>query len=194
MGVSCVTTQLIVYYPVDAPLSVSKYGIKSLLCMRSLAYGSRLKNLALGGGVCIYTYPGGTPFVSEFEFSHCHQVTQVAFLADVACIVVEVHACLCASSMSVDSLLCQFGKERSRLFNFHKPLLGVFLLQPSPCFTQEAQHPASSLPRLWLDDSWLVVAFPLLRRMKTLLWLLWSYSRQDACRTVQAVPDLCVLP
>jgi len=33
--------------------------------MRSLAYGSRLKNQALGGGVCIYTYPGGTHSGSE---------------------------------------------------------------------------------------------------------------------------------
>ena len=33
--------------------------------MRSLAYGSRLRNRALGCGVCIYTYPGGTPSVSE---------------------------------------------------------------------------------------------------------------------------------
>jgi len=33
--------------------------------MRSLAYGSRLKNRALGSGVCIYTDPGGTPSVSE---------------------------------------------------------------------------------------------------------------------------------
>ena len=33
--------------------------------MQSLAYGSRLKNRALGSGVCIYSYPGGTPSVSE---------------------------------------------------------------------------------------------------------------------------------
>jgi len=29
---------------------------------------------------------------------------------------------------------------------------------------------------------------------KTLLQLFWLYSRSDACRTVQAVPDLFVLP
>ena len=33
--------------------------------MRSLPYGSRLKNPALERGVCIYTYPGGTHSVSE---------------------------------------------------------------------------------------------------------------------------------
>jgi len=33
--------------------------------MGSLAYGSRLNNRALGSGVCIYTYRGGTSSVSE---------------------------------------------------------------------------------------------------------------------------------
>jgi len=33
--------------------------------MQSLAYGFRLKYRALGCGVCIFTYPGGTPSVSE---------------------------------------------------------------------------------------------------------------------------------
>jgi len=50
---------------VDGPLSVSKYGIKSLLHLQSLAYGSRLKIWAPGREVCIFTYPGGTPSVSK---------------------------------------------------------------------------------------------------------------------------------
>jgi len=33
--------------------------------MWSLAYGSWFKNRVLGNGVCIYTFPGGTPSVSE---------------------------------------------------------------------------------------------------------------------------------
>jgi len=65
MDVSCINTQLIVYYPVDEPASVSKSGIKSLSHMRSLAYGPKLKNWRLRRGVCIYRYPGGTPSVSE---------------------------------------------------------------------------------------------------------------------------------
>ena len=65
MAVSCITTQLVVYSPVDAPSSVSKSRMKSLSRMRSLVYGSRLKNRALGSGVRIYTYPGGTPSVLE---------------------------------------------------------------------------------------------------------------------------------
>jgi hypothetical protein len=40
-----------------------------------------------------------------FRSSNCDQVAQVAFRAEVAPVVVEVHPCLCASSVSVDSLL-----------------------------------------------------------------------------------------
>jgi len=65
MAVSCITTQLIVYTPVDGLSSVSKSGIKSEWRIQSLGYGSWLINRVLGSGVCIYTYPGGTPSVSE---------------------------------------------------------------------------------------------------------------------------------
>ena len=65
MAVTCITTQMIVYYHMDGPWSVSQSGTKSSLHMWSLAYGSRLKNGALGSGVCIYIYPGGTPSVLE---------------------------------------------------------------------------------------------------------------------------------
>ena len=65
MDVSCVTMQQIVYYQVDVPWSVGKAGLKSLSHLRSLAYASRLKIWALGRGVCIYTYPGGTPLISD---------------------------------------------------------------------------------------------------------------------------------
>jgi len=34
--------------------------------MLCLAYASRLKNWAFGGGVCIYTSPDGTPSISKF--------------------------------------------------------------------------------------------------------------------------------
>jgi hypothetical protein len=37
--------------------------------MRSLAYGSRLKNQPVGNGVCIYPYLGCTPSVSEPSLS-----------------------------------------------------------------------------------------------------------------------------
>jgi hypothetical protein len=59
--------------------------------------------------------------------------------------VVEVHPCLCASSLSVDALVCHFGQEGSRLFDFHEPWQGVFLSQPSPCYPQETKQSASSL-------------------------------------------------
>ena len=65
IDVSCITTQQIVYQPVDVPSSVSKPGMKSVSCLRFLAYASSLKNWVLGRGVCIYTYPGGTPSILE---------------------------------------------------------------------------------------------------------------------------------
>jgi len=130
----------------------------------------------------------------SFELSHCHQVARVAFQASVVLVVVEVHQFLCASSESVDSLLCHFGKEGSRPFDFPEPLLGVFLSQPSPCYAQETQHPASSLLELWRVVSWIFVACSQLWLVKTLPSPFRPYSRQDACLTIQAVPDLLVLP
>ena len=65
MAVSCITTQLIVYKPVDGPSSVREIGMKSLWSIRSLAYWSGMKNRVVGCGVWIYTYPGSTPCVSE---------------------------------------------------------------------------------------------------------------------------------
>jgi len=65
MDGSCITTRQIVYQPVDDPSSVSKSGLKSLSHLRFLSYASWWKNWALGGGVCIYTYPGGTPSITD---------------------------------------------------------------------------------------------------------------------------------
>jgi hypothetical protein len=58
---------------------------------------------------------------------------------------VAVHLFLCLSSVSADSLQCHFGKEGSRTFGNDEALPGVFVSQPSPCYAQETQHPASSL-------------------------------------------------
>jgi len=41
---------------------------------------------------------------------------------------------------------------------------------------------------------WLIIAYPLSRHVKILLWPFLPYSRQDACGTIQAVPNLLVLP
>ena len=105
-----------------------------------------------------------------------------------------VHPGLCASRESVESLLCHFGKEDSHPLNCPKPLLGVCLSQPSPSYAGGTQHPTSCFLRLRRVVSWVVVALPQLRGAKTLLWPFRPYSRQEACRTVQAVPDLVVLP
>jgi len=45
--------------------TVSKSGSKSLSCLRSLAYASSLTHCALGRGVWIYTYLGGTPSIVD---------------------------------------------------------------------------------------------------------------------------------
>jgi len=64
--------------------------------------------------------------VRKRELRHCDQVAQVGFRAKVPSVLlsavsfglVEVHPCLCTSSMSADSVVCHFGKEGSRLFHF----------------------------------------------------------------------------
>ena len=74
---------------------------------------------------------------AKFELHDCHWVAQVAIWVEVAFVLVsavsvgleEVHLFLCAFSMSVDSLLCHFGKDGSRQIDFHKPLPGVVLSQ-----------------------------------------------------------------
>jgi len=143
----------------------------------------------------VYSHIGVAHLLFQtIEFSQCHQVEQVAFRAEVAPLVVKVHSCLCTSSVYVDSLLCYFNNENNRQVDFHKPLPGVLLSQPLTCYDREKQYTTSSLLALWHEVSWSAVAFPLLRRAKTLLGPFCPYSRQEACQTVQALPDLLVLP
>jgi len=130
----------------------------------------------------------------SFEFSHFHQMAQVAFWAEVAPVLVDMDPFLCTLSLSVDSLLCHFGKAGSQPFGVHKPLPGVLLSQHSPCYDRETQHLASCLLGLPQKVSLLVVTFHLLRRAKTILWPFWPYSRQDRFRTIQAVRDVLVVP
>jgi hypothetical protein len=84
----------------------------------------------------------------SFEFAYFHYMAQVAFRAEVVPAQVEVYQCLSASSMCVDSLLCHFGKEGSRLCDFHEPLPGVFSSQCLSWYAQENQCTASSVLRL----------------------------------------------
>ena len=87
----------------------------------------------------------------------------MAFRAEVALVVVDVHLCLGVSSMTVDSFLCHYTKEGSRPFDFHESLPGVFLLPPSPCYAQKTQHLTSSHLGLRHEVSYSVVARPQLR-------------------------------
>jgi hypothetical protein len=43
---------------------------------------------------------------------------------------VEVFLFLCVSSVSADSLRCDFGMDGSRMFGFDEALPGIFVLQP----------------------------------------------------------------
>jgi len=112
----------------------------------------------------------------NFEFPDCHQMAQVAFRAEVVVraevlpVLVEVCRLLCTSSVSGDPLVCHFGTEGSSQYDFYKPLPGVFLKQPSQLYARETELLASSVVGLQHEVSWLVVAFPLLQSMKTLLW------------------------
>jgi len=100
---------------------------------------------------------------------------------------VEVHLCFCASSVSGDSVPCHYGKGVSGLFDFLETYPGVFPSPPSHCYAQETQLPALSHPGLRHKVSACGIAFPPLRRTKTLFW-------PGACRTVLAVPDLVAVP
>jgi hypothetical protein len=49
----------------------------------------------------------------------------------------EVHLFLCVSTVSADSLQCNFCKKGSRTFGYDEAMPGVFVLQPSPFYAQE---------------------------------------------------------
>jgi hypothetical protein len=91
------------------------------------------------------------------ELQKCYQLARVACRVKVESALeaalcvgrVEVHLFLCISSVSADALQCHFGKEGSETFGYDKALRGVFVLQPSPLYAQETQHPACSLLRPW---------------------------------------------
>ena len=127
------------------------------------------------------------------ELPHGRQQVQVAFRAQVRPVLVEVHQLLCASSMSVDSSRCHFGKESSRPIPFHEPLPGNFLSQSSVVCARETELPTSSHLGLQCEVCWSWFEFSLLQCPTTLLWPLWRYSTQGACWTVLAVPDLLTL-
>jgi hypothetical protein len=66
--------------------------------------------------------------------------------------------------------------------------------QPSPFDAQEIQFLESWVLKIWCEDSWWVIASPLLQRAKTSHWPFSPYSRQGACQTVPAVHDLLASP
>jgi hypothetical protein len=85
----------------------------------------------------------------NFHFPHLHLVGQLVFRAEVPPDLVKLQQFVCASSWSADALLYHFGMGGSRVYDFCKPLPGVFPLQLSLSNAQETQLLASSLLRLW---------------------------------------------
>ena len=105
----------------------------------------------------------------NLELPHYHHMMQVALRAEVAPVPLEVHPCLCTCRMSAESLLYRFGKEGSPLAEFHEPLPGVFISQPSPLDAQDTQLHSSSLLRLRCKARWSASEFPLLWCAKSIL-------------------------
>ena len=75
----------------------------------------------------------------------CRAVVESALESALCVGLVEVHLFRCVSSVSADSLRCQFGKEGSRTIGFDEALPGVSVSQPSPFCAEETQHPAPYL-------------------------------------------------
>jgi hypothetical protein len=140
------------------------------------------------------------PLVHNLHFHLGHLVAQVAFrakaafLAQVQPVLVEVRWFLFATSVPADSLLYYYGMEGSHPFDLYKPFPGVFLSQPSLFYAQETQLLISSVLGLWREVSKIVVSFLLLRRAEAVLSTLWRFSRQNACRSDLAVPNLLATP
>jgi hypothetical protein len=129
-----------------------------------------------------------------FDFSHRHQVAQVALQAEAALVVLDVQSCPCGSSVTADSVLGHLSKDSSRLFDFHESVPGLLLSPPSPVYAQETQLFTSSLLGLWHEVSWFVGAFLLSRHMKILLWPFWPHSRRMSdCSSCTTPPCLAIV-
>jgi len=196
MDVSCITTQQIVYKPVDVPSSVSISGSKSVSWWLSWAHASNVLNSPQAGVVCEFVYPAGKLTLSEcwalsllpggtggvqgicgiraaLEFR-----AEVAFQSDVAsaldsarCIGrVDVHLFLCVSSVCADFSRCHCGKRGECLCGFHEAWPRIFPSQPSPLYALETHPPTSSLLGLRRELSWPDIAFLILQNAKTRLW------------------------
>jgi len=157
----------------------------------SIAHAILGENRAFGSGVCIYTYAGGIPSVSELSSSS--DGTGGDLGRGGAPLGGDAPLPLRLQRVS-GFFAVPFWQGRQPSIWFSKTIAGCLSMAAFTLLCPGNSSPASSLLGLRSEVSWLVVAFPLLRHVKTLLWPFWLYSRQDTCRTVQAVPDLLVLP
>ena len=202
MDVSCIAKQQIVYWPVDVPSSVSKSGLKCVSRLQSMAYASREKNWALGSGVCIYRYPGGTASISEV---YAHLLTLggkggIAGARGVSCGV----GCLSRSCWGATVPLrlhcvCVFcavsvGQGRTPSFWVSQRIARCISVLTFKFLCSE-----NSTPRVF--SSWTSAHRYMIRSCissiavcKNCRWPFWPYSTQRAYWTVLAVPDLLALP
>ena len=112
-------------------------------------------NLHLRGANCqfeTFGCPEGDRVAQVALWTEMVIQAEMALLAEVAsdmvsdiCVgLVQEHLYLCYSSVSVDSLLSDFGKDNSHLIVSDVLELGVFQSQHSLFYAQETQHPDSS--------------------------------------------------
>jgi len=194
MDVSCITTQQIVSQPVDVHSSVSKSGIQSLSRLRFLAYAVRWHNWALGRGVCIYPYPGGTHSILEVWTSSLSPGGTCGIPrggragsgggAAVPWRLKGVGGCIAAPLWQ--------GRQLSIWYS--QTIAGSLFIAAFTSLCAGHSTPHFWFLRLWHEVPWWGITFCPLRRMKTLVQPFWPYSRPAACRTVLVVPDLIALP
>ena len=202
IDVSCITTQQIVYYPVDVPSSVSKSGLKSLSRLLSLAYASRLKTWALGRGVGIYTYPGGTPWISDkcaaalLLGGRGGALGGCGFGFGVGCLSrfgggppmplrPQLVWGLCAVPFWQGRQLSVWCSQSIAACLSVAAFTFTCLGNPTPCFISSRTTAWCYLIRNCVS--------PIVARENP-PWPCWPYSWLGACQTVLAVPDLLALP
>jgi len=202
MDVSCITTQQLVYWPMDVPSSVSISRSKSVSRWLFWADTSRLQNWAQGRYVCDYSYPAGKLTICDRCAPDLLLVSAggVPGRGDVSYGVGYLRQ---AGGGTPDPLRLQcvwvffvvaFWQESQPDVWLWRSIAGCLFIA---AFTFLCT--ANSTPRCFFlgprrEDSWSDIVLPLLRRANSHLWLFWTYSRPGSCRTVPAVPDLLALP
>jgi len=202
MDVSCITTQQIVYWPVDVPSAVRISESKSVSCWLSWAYASGVTKSAQGIDVCEYTYLAG-----KLRIWECWVLALVLGCADGVLGWGGVSSRFCCWRQSGGGLhvclslqhvrgvcVAQFWPRRHPSVSFWQSKAGCLSIAAFTVYAAEIQHQSCSLLVLRGKVTWSDTLFRRLRRAKTSLWPFWPYWRPGAYWTVPAVQDLLALP